>query len=49
VQKLQSRGVQVIQTGEKDPLQAIADLRSGKVKPTNPHACNHHHHHQGQE
>jgi predicted Fe-Mo cluster-binding NifX family protein len=49
VQRLHSRGVQVVQTGEKDPIQAISDLRSGQIKPTNPHSCNHHHHHHHHE
>ncbi len=45
VQKLQERGVQVVVTGETDPVQAIADLRGNRVKPPSPHSCNHHHHH----
>lgn len=49
VQRLHSRGVQVVQTGEKDPMQAIADLRNGQIKPTDPHSCNHHHHHHHEE
>jgi predicted Fe-Mo cluster-binding NifX family protein len=49
VQRLHSRGVQVVQTGEKDPIQAIADLRNGQIKPINPHSCNHSHHHRHDE
>ncbi|MDZ7590053.1 MAG: NifB/NifX family molybdenum-iron cluster-binding protein [Rubrivivax sp.] len=33
VRKLALRGVRVVVTGETDPLQAVADLAAGRVKP----------------
>lgn len=44
VQRLHARGLQVVVTGETDPVQAIADFRENRIKPPNPHSCNHHHH-----
>ncbi len=49
VQSLRSRGVQVVVTGETDPLQAIVDFRSNRVRPPGPQSCNHHHHHHGHQ
>ncbi len=46
VQRLNLRGVRVVLTSERDPLQAITDLANNQIKPPSPLACNHHHHHQ---
>ncbi len=44
VQRLHSRGIQVVVTGETDPIQAIADLRNNRVRSPSPGSCNHHGH-----
>jgi predicted Fe-Mo cluster-binding NifX family protein len=49
VQKLGARGVRVVVTSESDPLLAIADFLSGKVKPPHPHDCDHHGHGHGHD
>lgn len=46
VRKLQSHGVQVVVTGERDPVRAIVDLQSNRVNPPFSSACNPHHDHQ---
>ncbi len=45
IQKLQSRGVQVVVTGETDPVQAVIDMQNNQIKPPAPDSCNHGHHH----
>jgi len=49
VQKLNSRDVQVIVTGETDPIQAVRDFQNDQVKPPAPESCNHEHHHHGHQ
>lgn len=44
VQKMFSRGVAVVVTGEEDPIQAVKDLMQNQIKPPAPESCNHHGH-----
>jgi len=49
VQNLNSRDVQVIVTGETDPIQAMSDFQNDQVKPPAPESCNHDHHDHGHQ
>jgi predicted Fe-Mo cluster-binding NifX family protein len=44
IQKMFTRGVGVVVTGEEDPMQAVKDLMENNIKPPAPDSCNHHHH-----
>lgn len=41
IQKMFSRGVGVVVTGEEDPIQAVKDLMNNRIKPPAPDSCNH--------
>ncbi|HSQ73318.1 MAG TPA: NifB/NifX family molybdenum-iron cluster-binding protein [Rubrivivax sp.] len=45
VRKLAQRGIRVVVTGETDPLQAVAELAAGRVKPGGEHHHEHRHEH----
>jgi predicted Fe-Mo cluster-binding NifX family protein len=49
VQRFNLRGIRVVLTGERDPIQAINDLLNNRIKPPNPHACNQPSHQQHRE
>ena len=40
--RLAQRGIEVVITGEADPLQAVIDYTQGVVKPAAPHDHDHH-------
>ena len=43
--RLARRGIQVVQTSEEDPVQAVKDFLAGEVKPPAPQEHGHAHHH----
>lgn len=45
VRRLGARGIEVVLTGETDPLQAVHDYVAGIVKPPLPHEHGHGHEH----
>ena len=45
VRRLGARGIEVVLTGETDPLQAVHDYVAGIVKPPLPHEHGHGHRH----
>ena len=45
VRRLGARGIEVVLTGETDPLQAVHDYVAGIVKPPLPHEHGHEHEH----
>ena len=45
VRRLGARGIEVVLTGETDPLQAVRDYVAGVVKPPLPHEHDHGHGH----
>ncbi len=45
VRRLGARGIEVVLTGETDPLQAVHDYVAGIVKPPLPHEHDHGHGH----
>ena len=46
VRRLGARGIEVVLTGETDPLQAVHDYVAGIVKPPLPHEHGHGHEHE---
>ena len=44
IQKMFTRSVAVVVTGEEDPVQAVKDLMDNNIKPPAPDSCNHHGH-----